>query len=341
MTTFTAAPVKAITYDRHTGDYKMELDGEFVGYAACYHAAEVELDRLAFEHLNRAGIEPEMLQSATALDGGSSVEEIAADCISTLEALRPLTIRAVSTDSLFAALADEPTPAPTRTITIPSCDQHGGHSFNTVTLTLKWICPACGGPRGEPYLTCSYDGSRRLAGIHGWRNPCGHVDYYGDVRAEIAELLVDPYGNCPQCNRPIGQRIFDPQTGICLNCRSSPDPAECPSPTDPTVPLDLPTRHNCGGAHHIQRCGELRAALLTEPDDAPADEQGDPADEDVYAPVPVSRPGGTCFVLPDGTLVEAVIIYINGISREVSSDQVAGALALTSVHARLQSEVTR
>lgn len=69
MTTLTATPVKTITYDRLTGDYKMELDGEFVGYERSYHAAEVELDRLAYEQLDRAGVEPEMLLSATALDG--------------------------------------------------------------------------------------------------------------------------------------------------------------------------------------------------------------------------------------------------------------------------------
>lgn len=85
-------PIKTITYDRKTGDYKMELDGEFVGYAACYHAAEVELDRLAYEQLDRAGVELELLQSATALDGGSSVEEIAAEYAEALPIPAPETV---------------------------------------------------------------------------------------------------------------------------------------------------------------------------------------------------------------------------------------------------------
>lgn len=33
-------------------------------------------------------------------------------------------------------------------------------------------------------VTIPYDGSGRLAGIDGWRNPCGHIDYYDVVRSE-------------------------------------------------------------------------------------------------------------------------------------------------------------
>ena len=37
---------KTIQYDRETRDYAMYVNGELVGYAATYHAAEVELDYL-------------------------------------------------------------------------------------------------------------------------------------------------------------------------------------------------------------------------------------------------------------------------------------------------------
>lgn len=67
------------------------------------------------------------------------------------------------------------------TVIIPATQEHQG--FHAVEVTLVWRCPSCGGPRGEPYETISYDGSRRL-GCHGWDNPCGHVDYYRDVRKE-------------------------------------------------------------------------------------------------------------------------------------------------------------
>lgn len=86
------APVKTITYDPITKDYRMDLDDEFVGYERSYHAAEVELDRLAYEQLDRAGIEPELLQTATALDGGSSPDEIAAEYAAALPTVATVTI---------------------------------------------------------------------------------------------------------------------------------------------------------------------------------------------------------------------------------------------------------
>ena len=69
----------------------------------------------------------------------------------------------------------------TKTVRIPGCEQHEG--FFSVDVTLIWECPACGGPRGEVFDTLSYDGSRRL-GVHGWKNPCRHVDTYDKVRRE-------------------------------------------------------------------------------------------------------------------------------------------------------------
>lgn len=70
-----------------------------------------------------------------------------------------------------------------RTVRIPECTEHAGYA--AMTVSLDWVCPVCGGPRGEPFQTVSYDGSRRLA-CDGWENPCGHVDRYADVRAEAA-----------------------------------------------------------------------------------------------------------------------------------------------------------
>lgn len=70
---------KEITYNRLTKDYDMTLNGEYIGSERSYHSAEVELDRLAYEQLDRAGVEPELLLTATALDGGSDQDEIAAE----------------------------------------------------------------------------------------------------------------------------------------------------------------------------------------------------------------------------------------------------------------------
>ena len=67
------------------------------------------------------------------------------------------------------------------TVTIPTNEQHEG--IYKVSVCLKWVCPVCGEPRGEPHPVLSYDGSRRMI-VHGWFNPCGHVDEYNDLRNE-------------------------------------------------------------------------------------------------------------------------------------------------------------
>lgn len=68
-----------------------------------------------------------------------------------------------------------------RTVTIPAMEQHEG--FYAVKVTLNWVCPVCGGERGQPQPAISWDGSRRLL-CDGWVNPCGHVDKYSAVRKE-------------------------------------------------------------------------------------------------------------------------------------------------------------
>lgn len=70
-----------------------------------------------------------------------------------------------------------------RTVQIPACDDHDGRL--TCIVRFSWVCPRCGGPRGRVYRTVSFDGSRRLS-CDGWKNPCGHIDFYSDVRAEAA-----------------------------------------------------------------------------------------------------------------------------------------------------------
>ena len=70
-----------------------------------------------------------------------------------------------------------------RTVRIPGSDDHDGHHL--ITVTLRWVCPACGRPRGEIRPAISYDGSQRLA-CDGWTNPCGHIDTYAAARHEAA-----------------------------------------------------------------------------------------------------------------------------------------------------------
>ena len=89
---------------------------------------------------------------------------------------------------------DETPTAPTqtatqRTVRIPGSTDHAGHHL--ITVTLRWVCPHCGGPRGPVHPVISYDGSRRLS-CDGWTNPCGHIDYYRAVRAEAAHMTETP-----------------------------------------------------------------------------------------------------------------------------------------------------
>lgn len=83
-------------------------------------------------------------------------------------------------------------PTERRTVRIPGSTDHAGHHL--ITVSLRWVCPACGGPRAEIYPAISYDGSRRLA-CDGWTNPCGHLDTYAAIRLEsVADPASAPGG---------------------------------------------------------------------------------------------------------------------------------------------------
>lgn len=69
----------------------------------------------------------------------------------------------------------------TRKVMIPARPTH--HGIFSLLVEVEWICPKCGGPRGDVFPALSYDGSRRLS-VDGWRNPCGHVDKYSAVLKE-------------------------------------------------------------------------------------------------------------------------------------------------------------
>lgn len=76
----------------------------------------------------------------------------------------------------------------TKIVMIPSKDEHEG--IHTMCVTLPWVCPVCGEPRGEIHRVRSYDGSRWML-VDGWTNPCGHVDKYSKVREEYKRLQGD------------------------------------------------------------------------------------------------------------------------------------------------------
>ena len=72
----------------------------------------------------------------------------------------------------------------TKRVRIPASEEHIG--LYAVNVTLNWVCPVCGGGRGDVHPAVSYDGGLRLH-CDGWENPCGHVDKYAAVRQEARQ----------------------------------------------------------------------------------------------------------------------------------------------------------
>jgi hypothetical protein len=52
-------------------------------------------------------------------------------------------------------------------------------------VTLHWICPKCGQPRGDIVPGKRYNQGKALD-VDAWENPCGHVDDYTAIRREAA-----------------------------------------------------------------------------------------------------------------------------------------------------------
>jgi non-canonical (house-cleaning) NTP pyrophosphatase len=182
------APVKTITYDRLTGDYKMELDGEFVGYEATYHLAEIELDRLAYEQLDRAGGEPELALSATALDGvcacGATFNEYG-QCEACL-ALRKRLLAIITTDE----------PVLAQLLTTPDNDQPATDPGHNLVTPDPAECPSTTEP--QPCEDCPNCGGSNID--QSYKPPrcrfCDPVFDIDELRQRIQHLYApvpDPY----------------------------------------------------------------------------------------------------------------------------------------------------
>ena len=50
-------------------------------------------------------------------------------------------------------------------------------------VTVDWVCPRCGKPRGEPWSRSFYENDQSLT-VSCWYNECGHVDHYTEVLKE-------------------------------------------------------------------------------------------------------------------------------------------------------------
>lgn len=79
-----------------------------------------------------------------------------------------------------------------KTVIVPAVPEHAG--FLAKVITLEWKCPVCGKPRGEPFESISWDGSKRLT-VLAWNNPCGHVDKYQSCIVEAEQNGLNPKPN--------------------------------------------------------------------------------------------------------------------------------------------------
>lgn len=70
-------------------------------------------------------------------------------------------------------------------VKIPLVSEHDGFQACVKKIKISAFCPKCGQPRGKVFShnMRSYDGSRYVV-CDGWKNPCGHTDYYSDVAKE-------------------------------------------------------------------------------------------------------------------------------------------------------------
>lgn len=57
------------------------------------------------------------------------------------------------------------------------------------TVEIARICPACGGPRGEPRHNRQCEDGEFYY-VHVWTNPCGHLDKYEAVLREADAAAV-------------------------------------------------------------------------------------------------------------------------------------------------------
>jgi hypothetical protein len=55
-------------------------------------------------------------------------------------------------------------------------------------VTIDATCPKCGGPRGRPYPYRFHEDGDWLT-CDRWDNPCGHIDKYDDVLAEVEAAM--------------------------------------------------------------------------------------------------------------------------------------------------------
>ena len=262
MTTTDATYRKEIVFDRSSRDYAMYLDGELVGYARTYHEAEITLDELVFELLSSGAT-----ATATQLDGGSDVDECAAEVVGML-------VEVAQTEIAHTNAPDCPCDECMRTSyaylnTLPSLP------VDVAALVIRGDDPT----RVSAVLAQreEIDARQRCllcGGDHSAEN-CPRIHPI-DVTAllEEADVLLSqtashpgPDCSCPDCTRAAERLIIDAfmtrlrfDAGVlCSFCGDEHADSACPQKRPLLAPRVC---GNCGGQHSIQPCSDIRRLLF-------------------------------------------------------------------------------
>jgi hypothetical protein len=100
-----------------------------------------------------------------------------------------------------------------RTVRIPTAGLVNGWR-RIIEADVAWVCPVCGGPRGDVFPAIAYDGRHQMH-VDGWRNP--RPEQSGaDDKCDIQQAEHDP--------RDVLLRTHRPELLALVVCAGAPGP---------------------------------------------------------------------------------------------------------------------
>ncbi|WNI20316.1 hypothetical protein [Actinacidiphila sp. ITFR-21] len=104
---------------------------------------------------------------------------------------------------------DDPVPALPETMAVRVCDRGPGPGYSgvcIVTVTVRALCPTCGGPRGvDTVRNHRFHEDGDWYSVDVWDNPCGHVDSYAvvlrEARSPVPPAPVVRSADFERCDR--------------------------------------------------------------------------------------------------------------------------------------------
>ncbi len=236
MSNTTTDITREIKYSRADRDYACYVNGQYIGSCANYSDGEALCNQVAYDLLMDG-------QCATAaeLDGGSDVDTLVA-----------VPFDGATTLPTYGAnnCAGCGGPVPCR------CDDEPLTTY-AAACTSTNLCSNPNHNHSTIYTALLAEADRALSTCPGAFEPCGaaahpsYAPFCQKCALALQRVAVAAYV----------QRLAADLGPACVYCGEAHGAADCPL----RRPLIVPSPRacgNCGGAHSIQRCGELRAALF-------------------------------------------------------------------------------